>query len=88
VDAAIIQGRVESTSMGISSFWKDFLDKWYYDIIHEVLKIKTALRNHEIDNVKSVSSPYYPQHELSHADLLPYSLWHIFTAGTLFRGLL
>jgi hypothetical protein len=74
--------------MRISPFWKDFLDKQYHDIIHEVLRITTALRSHEIDKMTSVCSPYYCQHELSCADLLPHSLWHIFTADTPFRGLL
>jgi hypothetical protein len=87
-DGAIIEVKVSSTSMGISPCWKDFLDKRYHAIIHEVLRIKTALGSHEIDNVKSVYSPYYREHELSYADLLPHSLWHIFTAGTPFRGLI
>jgi hypothetical protein len=88
VDAAIIQVKVSSTSMRISPFWKDFLDKRYHDIIHEVLRIKTTLRSHEINNVEFVYSPYYRQHELSRVDLLPHALWHIFTAGTPFCGLL
>jgi hypothetical protein len=74
--------------MLISPCWKDFLDKGDHAIIHEVLRIKTALRSHEIDNVEFVYSPYDRQHELSRADLLPHSLWHIFTAGTPFRGLM
>jgi hypothetical protein len=88
MDATIIEVKVWSTSMRISAFWKDFLDKQYHDIIYEVLRIKTALRSQEIDNVEFVYSPYYRQHELSRADLLPHSLWHIFMAGTPFCGLL
>jgi hypothetical protein len=88
VDAAILQVKLGSTSMRISPFRKDFLDNRYHDILYEVLRIKTALRSHEIDNVKSGYSTYYRQHELSRPDLLPHSLWHIFTAGTPFRGLL
>jgi hypothetical protein len=77
--------KVQSTSMWISPFWKDLLDKGYDDIIHKVLRIETALRSHEIGNVKSVGCPYYREHELFCSDVLPHSLAYLHGCSSMSR---
>jgi hypothetical protein len=84
----MIQEKVKSTSMRISSFWKDSLDQRYHDIVHEVVRIAIALRGYDIDNVKTGYFPYYRQHELFLADLPSHHFWDVFTGGASFRGLL
>jgi hypothetical protein len=78
--------KVQSTSVWNSSLRINMCDQQCHGIPHEPLRIKAALRSHQIDNVKTAYSPNNSNHELSCADLLSGPFYHLFSVDAPLRG--
>jgi hypothetical protein len=48
--------------------WEDHLNQGRYDMLHEVLCVKSALWQHQIEQVEAVASQNSREHQLSGAD--------------------
>jgi hypothetical protein len=88
VDVTVIQMKLQSTSVWNSALLKNICDQQYHDITHEALKIKAALRSHQIDNMKTAYFSNNSEHEFFYADLLPRPFWRFFAMDAPLLGVL
>jgi hypothetical protein len=68
VNPTVVQMNVELKSAPTSAMWKDPLDNWHHNMIHEIRPIELVLRSDQIHEVETLPPPHHRGHAFRKAD--------------------